>query len=141
MPSLEDTIALAAEAHRGQVDKGGQPYILHPLRLMLHLRSDVDRIVGVLHDVVEDTHFTQEDLRSRGYPTDVLEALDCLTKRPAEEYEDFIQRIKPNPIARRVKLVDLEDNMDVRRLPTMNEEDFQRLKKYRKAWAELNTGQ
>ena len=140
MPSLEDTIALAAEAHRGQVDKGGQPYILHPLRLMLHLRSDVDRIVGVLHDVVEDTHFTQEDLRSRGYPTDVLEALDCLTKRPAEEYEDFIQRIKPNPIARRVKLVDLEDNMDVRRLPTMNEEDFQRLKKYRRAWAELNTG-
>ena len=141
MPSLEDTIALAGEAHRGQVDKGGQPYILHPLRLMLHLGSEVDRIVGVLHDVVEDTHITQEDLRSRGYPTEVLEALDCLTKRPAEEYEDFIQRIKPNPIARRVKLVDLEDNMDVRRLPTMNEEDFQRLKKYRKAWAELNTGQ
>ncbi len=140
MPSLEDTIALAAEAHRGQVDKGGQPYILHPLRLMLHLVSDVDRIVGVLHDVVEDTHFTQEDLRSRGYPTGVLEALDCLTKRPAEDYKDFIQRIKPNPIARRVKLLDLEDNMDVRRLPTMNDEDFRRLKRYRKAWAELSTG-
>ena len=102
---------------------------------MLHLGSDVDRIVGV-----EDTHFTREDLRSRGYPTDVLEALDCLTKRPAEDYEDFIQRIKPNPIARRVKLVDLEDNMDVRRLPTMNEEDFRRLNRYRKAWGELNTG-
>ena len=140
MPSLEDTIALAVEAHRGQVDKGGQPYILHPLRLMLHLGSEVDRIVGVLHDVVEDTHITQEDLKSRGYPTEVLEALDCLTKRSSEEYEDFIQRIKPNPIARRVKLLDLEDNMDVRRLPTMNEEDFQRLKKYRKAWAELNAG-
>ena len=96
--------------------------------------------MGVLHDVVEDTHFTQEDLRSRGYPTDVLEALDCLTKRPAEDYEDFIQRIKPNPIARRVKLVDLEDNMDVRRLLTLNEEDFRRLKRYRKAWAELNAG-
>jgi len=107
---------------------------------MLHLVSDVDRIVGVLHDVVEDTHFTQEDLRSRGYPTDVLEALDCLTKRPAEDYKHFIQRIKPNPIARRVKLLDLEDNMDVRRLPTMNEEDFRRLKRYRKAWAELSTG-
>ena len=140
MPNLEDTITLAAEAHRGQVDKGGQAYILHPLRIMLRLNSDVDRVVGVLHDVVEDTHFTQEDLKSRGYTTDVLEALDCLTKRPAEEYEDFIQRIKPNPIARRVKLVDLEDNMDIRRLPTMNEEDFRRLARYRKAWAELNTG-
>ncbi len=138
MPSLEDTIALAGEAHRGQVDKGGQPYILHPLRLMLHLGSEVDRIVGVLHDVVEDTHITQEDLRSRGYPTEVLEALDCLTQRLAEEYEDFIHRIKP--IARRVKLVDLEDNMDVRRLPTMNGEDFRRLKRYRKAWAQLKTG-
>ncbi len=140
MPSLEDAIALAVEAHRGQVDKGSQPYILHPLRLMFKLESDVDRIVGVLHDVVEDRKLTQQALKSLGYPIGVLEALDCLTKKPAEDYENFIQRIKPNPIARRVKLVDLMDNMDVRRLQTLDEEDFKRLKKYRKAWAELKNG-
>ena len=140
MPTLEDAIALALEAHRGQVDKGGQPYILHPLRVMLRMESEVERVVGILHDVVEDTWYTKEDLRSRGYPTEVLEPLDCLTKRPGEEYEDFIKRIEPNPLARRVKLMDIEDNMDVRRLSTMTENDLQRLERYRKAWAELKRG-
>ena len=140
MPTLEDAIALALEAHRGQVDKGGQPYILHPLRVMLRMESEVEKVVGILHDVVEDTWYTQEDLRSRGYPTEVLEPLDCLIKRPGEEYEDFIKRIEPNPLARRVKLMDIEDNMDVRRLSTMTENDLQRLERYRKAWAELKRG-
>ena len=134
---LEDAIALAVDAHRGQRDKEGQPYILHLLRVMLWLESEVERVVGVLHDVVEDTAYTLEDLRSRGYSDEVLEALACLTKRPGEDYEEFIRRIKPNPLARRVKLADLEDNMDLTRLSTLTEKDLDRLKRYQKAWVAL----
>ncbi|AGC42732.1 hypothetical protein MYSTI_01384 [Myxococcus stipitatus DSM 14675] len=137
MPTLEDAIALAVEAHRGQRDKAGQPYVLHPLRLMLKLETEEERTVAVLHDVVEDTPWTLERLRERGYPEAVLRALEGLTRRKDESYEAFIERLRPDALARRVKLADLEDNMDVRRLTAVTAKDTERLARYRAAWARL----
>ena len=137
MATLEDAIQLAVQAHRGQKDKAGAPYILHPLRVMLRMRSDVGRMVAVLHDVLEDTQHTLLDLQQAGYPQRVLEALDCLTRRENETYEEFIERVKANPLARKVKIADLEDNMDIRRISDPQEKDMERLKKYRRAWSDL----
>ena len=136
-PTLEDAIALAVEAHRGQRDKAGQTYILHPLRVMMRLETEPERMVAVLHDVVEDSPWTLERLRGLGYPEEVLGALDCLTKREGETYEAFIERLLPHPLARRVKRADLEDNMDVRRLPAVTAKDAERLARYRTAWSRL----
>lgn len=140
MPTLEDAIALAVEAHRGQRDKAGQTYILHPLRVMMRLETEAERMAAILHDVVEDTPYTLERLRALGYPEEVLGALDCLTKREGESYEAFIERVRPHPLARRVKLADLEDNMDVRRLPAVGPKESERLARYRAAWARLKEG-
>lgn len=137
VPTLEDAIALAVEAHRGQRDKAGQTYILHPLRVMMRLEAETARMVAVLHDVVEDSPFTQARLRELGYSEEILDALDHLTKREGETYEAFIERIRPHPLARQVKLADLEDNMDVRRLPALTAKDAERLVRYRAAWARL----
>ena len=137
MATLEDAIQLAVQAHRGQKDKVGAPYILHPLRVMLRMRSDVGRMVAVLHDVLEDTQYTLLDLQQAGYPQRVLEALDCLTWRENETYEEFIERVKADPLARKVKIADLEDNMDIRRISDPQEKDMERLKKYRRAWSDL----
>ncbi len=139
-PTLEDAIALALEAHRGQRDKAGQTYVLHPLRVMMRLENETERMVAVLHDVVEDSPWTLERLREAGYPEEVLGALDRLTKREGETYETFIERVLPHPLARRVKLADLEDNMDVRRLPVVTEKDARRLARYRAAWERLKQG-
>lgn len=137
MPTLEDAIALAVQAHHGQRDKAGQPYILHPLRLMLKLETEEERTVAVLHDVVEDTPWTLERLRALGYPEPVLRALEGLTRREDETYEAFIERLRPDALACRVKLADLEDNMDVRRLTAVTAKDTERLARYRAAWARL----
>ena len=133
MATLEDAIALAVEAHRGQREKAGQPYILHVLRVMFQLDTEYERMAGVLHDVVEDTPYTLEDLRRVGYPEPVVTAVDCLTRRPDETYEAFIERAVVNPIARRVKLADLEDNMDIRRLREVTEHDHERMNRYIRA--------
>ena len=135
--TLEDAIALAVEAHRGQREKAGQPYILHVLRVMFRLDGEAERIVAVLHDVVEDTGRTFDDLRRLGYPDEVLAALECVTKREGESYDQFVARAASNPIARRVKLADLEDNLDLRRLPAVADKDFDRLARYVKAWRHL----
>lgn len=141
MPTLEDAIALAVEAHRGQVDHVDQPYILHPLRVMFRLEDELDRIVAVLHDVIEDTNLTLDDLRQQGYSEEVLAALDGVTRREDESYEDFVERSLAHPISRRVKLADLDDNMDIRRLSTpLNKQDFDRLQRYRRAWDRLRSG-
>jgi len=134
MPTLEETILLATEAHAGQVDKAGKPYILHPLRLMLSLSDETAQIVALLHDVVEDTPITLDDLRQRGYSEAIITAVDCLTRRDEETYQQFVARAKANPIARWVKLADIEDNMDIRRLQTISEKDTERLQRYRDAW-------
>ncbi|MBF0193262.1 MAG: GTP pyrophosphokinase [Magnetococcales bacterium] len=136
---LEKAIALAVAGHAGQVDKADQPYILHPLRIMMRMRDETARIVAVLHDLVEDTDTTFEDLRKAGFSQRVLDALDHLTHREGEDYQSYILRIKGNSLARYVKLRDLEDNMDIRRLNhSPSERDWKRLKKYRLAWSVLH---
>lgn len=136
---LARAIEIAASAHADQVDKGGAPYVLHPLRMMLKQRSEAAMMAAVLHDVVEDTHWTAEALRAEGFPDEVLDAVACLTKREGEDYPDFIARAGANPIARQVKLADLEDNMDIRRIPEPKEKDFERLAKYRRSWETLKS--
>jgi (p)ppGpp synthase/HD superfamily hydrolase len=134
---LEDAIALAVEAHRGQREKAGKPYILHVLRVMFRCETETERIVAVLHDVVEDTGRSFDDLRKMGYSEEVLAALDCVTKRDGEEYQQFVARAASNPVAKRVKIADLEDNMDVRRLIRVEPKDGERLAKYVIAWRTL----
>ncbi len=112
-PVLEDAIALAAHWHRGQNYPSVQrePFILHPLRVMLQVNSDVARIIAVLHDVLEDTDCTEDDLRRAGYSERVIEALDHLTRRDGEAYAAYIERIDEDALARQVKLADLADNL------------------------------
>jgi (p)ppGpp synthase/HD superfamily hydrolase len=135
---LEKAVGIAVEAHRGQRDRYGAPYISHPIRVMQRLKTPAEQTVGILHDVVEDTRWTFEDLRREGFPNQVLHALECVTKRDAEAYEDFVKRSASDHLARRVKLADLEDNMDLRRLPEVTEKDLPRLQKYVKAWRFLS---
>jgi (p)ppGpp synthase/HD superfamily hydrolase len=137
MATLDDAILIAAQAHRGQKDKAGAPYILHPLRLMLRVQSDDERMAAVLHDVVEDSSYTLADLQQAGFPASVIKAVECLTRKHEESYEDFIERVRLNPLARRVKLADLQDNLDIRRLPDLQDKDIERLRKYRQAWSRL----
>ena len=131
---LEKAIGIAVEAHRGQRDRTGAPYILHPMRVMAGVDTDAEKTVAILHDVVEDTAWTFERLAGEGFPAEVIEALKCVTKKEGEAYEDFVRRSASNEIARRVKLADLEHNMDARRLSNVTEKDVERLKKYVRAW-------
>lgn len=136
MSNLERAIAIAVEAHAGQRDKAGAPYILHPLRVMLRLTSDNERVVGVLHDVCEDCPgWTLDRLRAEGFSEQVLTALDSVTKRDDETYEDFVSRAAENPIGRAVKLSDLQDNCDLSRISKPSDRDFARIEKYKKAIA------
>jgi (p)ppGpp synthase/HD superfamily hydrolase len=132
--TLDRAIAIAVEGHFGQVDKAGAPYVLHPLRMMLRMSSNDERIVAVLHDVCEDCPgWTLARLREEGFPDHLIEALNSVTKRDGETYEDFVRRAAANPIGRRVKLADLYDNCDLTRIATRSERDLQRVEKYRKA--------
>ena len=136
--NLERAIAIAAKAHEGQTDKGGAPYILHPLRVMMKMKAESERIVAVLHDVLEDTLITLDDLRAEGFSEPVLMALDSVTRREGETYEAFIQRAKADPIGCRVKAADLIDNMDLSRIPMPGQRDKGRVMKYALALAELS---
>ena len=130
---LNKAIIIATNAHEGQTDKCGEPYILHPLRVMLSRKNEVERICGVLHDVVEDTDITFEDLRKEGFSEDIIEILDCLTKRDGEDYEYYIARVLKNEVACQIKLADLADNMDPNRIQCYTEKDIIRIKKYKRA--------
>ena len=135
--TLERAIAIAATAHAGQVDKGGAPYILHPLKVMLRMTSLEERIVAVLHDVVEDCEISLDDLRKEGFSEEVLDAIESVTKVPGESYEDFVERAAQNPIGRVVKLADLEENSDLSRIASPSWEDLERVEKYRRAIGRL----
>ncbi|MBF0309549.1 MAG: bifunctional (p)ppGpp synthetase/guanosine-3',5'-bis(diphosphate) 3'-pyrophosphohydrolase [Magnetococcales bacterium] len=138
MPTLlEKAIRLALDAHQGQTDKAGAPYLLHPLRMMLRMETEEERIVAVLHDVVEDSETSFEDLRRLGCSKTIVDAVDALTHRYGEAYEEYLVRAGANPLARRVKRADLEDNMDLRRIDNPTDADFQRLLRYRRAWSLL----
>lgn len=130
MSTIERAIALAAKAHEGQVDKAGAPYLLHPLRMMLRLSTIEEQITAVLHDVVEDCGVSLDDLRAEGFSVAVIEAIDSVTRRPDESYDDFVYRAALNLIGRRVKLVDLEDNSDLSRIANPTSRDYERIAKY-----------
>ena len=138
MSTLSRAIEIAVFAHKGQKDKSGAEYILHPLRVMERGKTEVEKICGVLHDVVEDSDWTFETLENEGFSAEVISVLQCVTKNSEDEdYDKFIGRIIQNPIAVRVKINDLLDNMDVTRLKELNEWDLQRLNKYLKAYWKL----
>ena len=137
MATLERSILIAAQAHLGQRDKGGAPYILHPLRMMMRMESEAAMMAAVLHDVVEDSDWTLEQLRDEGFSEDVLLAVDCLTRREGESYDEFVTRAQANAIARQVKIADLEDNMNVKRIGEMTPKDLARIKEYHRAWRAL----
>ena len=138
MSTLERAIEIATEAHKGQLDKSGKEYIGHPLRVMEMGKTEDEKIVGVLHDVIEDTDWTFEKLEAEGFSPEVIAALRCVTKiTENENYDDFIDRVKKNPLAVAVKINDLSDNMDIRRLPYLSDKDVKRLKKYLKAYKRL----
>jgi (p)ppGpp synthase/HD superfamily hydrolase len=138
MSTLKRAIEIATEAHMGQMDKAGNEYIGHPLRVMEMGKTEEEKIVGVLHDVVEDSGWTFDALEAEGFSKEVLDALKCVTKKSENEnYDDFIERVKKNPLAVAVKINDLTDNMDIRRLPYLSDKDVKRLKKYLKAYKKL----
>ena len=127
------------KAHQGQVypTPSGEPFILHPLRVMLQVEADIERIVAVLHDVAEDTAYTLDDLHRLGYPDEAIEALDRLTRRDGEPYEAYIGRVAGNPIARRVKLADLADNLANHRRLEPTAQNRARVERYERAQARL----
>ena len=135
---LDKAILIAAQAHMGQKDKNGAPYILHPLRMMLRFRTGTEMIAAVLHDVVEDSpDWDFERLRAEGFSEEIIEAVDHLTRREEETYAEFVDRAQQHPLAHRVKLADLEDNMDLTRLNSLTTEDQARLARYHQAWQKL----
>ena len=155
MSTLQRAISIAVEAHEGQVDKGGNPYILHPMRVMMSLRTVDEMIVGVLHDVVEDCSdrgFGWERLEKEGFSKTVLDALKSVTKTPEEErhfktvngedrvtaYLRFVDRAKSNSIGRRVKRADIYDNLNVTRIDKLTEKDLARLNQYQVALRHLD---
>lgn len=136
---LGRAIEIATLAHSGQVDKGGRPYILHPLWVMNKVRhlGDDYMIVGVLHDVVEDSEWTINELRNEGFSDEVTTALYLLTHTKDQSYDDYIKSISLNPLARAVKIRDLEHNTKITRLKGLRKKDFDRMEKYHRAYVYL----
>jgi guanosine-3',5'-bis(diphosphate) 3'-pyrophosphohydrolase len=132
MSTIEKAIELAARMHAGDVDKAGAPYIFHPLRLMFAVETPVQKMVAVLHDIVEDTPMTLADLEREGFSTEVIAAVDALTKRSGEGRLEAALRAAANPVSRAVKLADVADNMDLGRIANPSEKDFARLREYEK---------
>ena len=137
--NLARAIEIAASAHKNQADKGGSPYILHPIRVMMSLHTEDEKIVGVLHDVVEDSDvWNFERLREEGFEENILSALKSVTRLSEDEdYQQFIKRAAQNEIGRNVKIADIKDNLDVTRLKSISEKDVARLNKYKLALDKL----
>ena len=141
--NLQRAIEIAVEAHKTDIDKGGNPYILHPLRLMMQMDTDDEKIVAVLHDVVEDhsEQWSIEKIKAEGFPISVIKGLESVTKTPEEEkdagddiYFSFVRRAAADPIGRKVKFADIKDNLDITRLGReITEKDVTRIRKYKKA--------
>lgn len=136
--TLERAIEIAARTHVGQVDKGGAPYILHPLRVMLRVAPGAQQIVAVLHDVVEDSEVMFEDLEREGFSAEMISGLRAVTKVENESYEDFVARAALDPVGRAVKLADLMENSDLSRIAQPSQKDLERVQKYRRAIAYLS---
>ncbi|MCD8384401.1 MAG: GTP pyrophosphokinase [Clostridiales bacterium] len=134
-------LRLCYAAHRDQTDKSGLPYVFHPFHLAEQMTDETTTVVALLHDVVEDTDYTLEDLAEMGYPAPVLEALALLTHDPPVPYLDYVARIQPNPVARAVKLADLRHNSDLTRLDKVGVRELQRIQKYQAAIRLLETSE
>lgn len=142
MATLGTAIALASQVHEKQLDKGGKAYILHPLRVMMRLRTDDEELmmIAILHDVVEDSdgEITAATLRNMGFSDRVVDGVMALTKRPNEDYDTFIRRCALNEDAKLVKKEDLKDNSDITRLKGLRKKDFERLERYSRAFVYLS---
>ena len=138
MATLDQAIQIAAKVHQGQKDNYGIPYILHPIRVMMRVNSETEKIVAILHDVVEDSDLTLVDLKNEGFSSDIIDAVDALSKRDGEAYDDYINRTTFNQIAIKVKLADLEDNMDLRRIDVVTERNKESMAIYHKGWVKLS---
>ena len=141
MPTIERAIEIAATAHAGQRDKAGQPYIFHPLRVMLRVDGAHEQMAAVLHDVVEDTSVTLDNLAQEGFPSEVLRAIAALTKLPGETRLEAAARAAADPVARKVKLADNAENMDLSRIPNPTDKDYARCREYEEVRALLLTSE
>jgi len=134
----ELAVVVAVEAHLGKNDKGGYPYLLHPLFVLAHMDTEDEIQTAALHDVVEDTDYTLDDLREYGFSETVIQAVDAITKREGEPYKKYIKRVEENPIAKKVKIWDIKHNLDITRLPKkIKDKDVERFYRYRWALARL----
>ena len=127
-------LELAVEKHKNQTDKAGNPYILHPLHVMENVNSKEGKIVAILHDIIEDTDITENYLLKIGLSKRIVDAVVALTRSEDMDYQEYIKNLSSNPLAKEVKLADLEHNMDLKRLPTLEEKDLERNRKYQIAY-------
>ena len=126
-------LSIARQAHEGQLDKAGVDYIEHPIYVASQVDTEEEKAVALLHDVLEDSPITAEELLIAGLPVEVVTAVKLLTKKPMQDYQAYLETVKTNPLARVVKLADLKHNSDLSRLPSISAKDRERLKKYKKA--------
>lgn len=136
---IDKALQLATKAHKGQIDKGGNPYISHPIAVSMMMRSGDEKVVALLHDVVEDSDITFEMLEDYGFSNEIIDAIRSITKCNGEDYNDYITRVKQNPIARKVKIEDLKHNMDLSRISEPCEKDYKRIEKYKDILNKLST--
>lgn len=130
MSNFDKALDIAVEAHKGQTDKAGHPYINHPFRISTKMDTKEEKIVALLHDVLEDSNLTISELSSYGFSQEVLNAICCITKTKAENYDLYIEKVKTNELATKVKIADLIDNINLSRLSTVSIKDINRTRKY-----------
>jgi (p)ppGpp synthase/HD superfamily hydrolase len=136
---LDKMLLIVTNAHHGQFDKGGNPYILHPLKVMHYLKTDDEELMCMAlgHDVIEDTNVTYKDLRDAGISERVIAAIKCLTKQPGQTLEEYKDVVFSNTDAMKVKMADLRHNSDIRRLKGVTEKDMARMAKYHMFYLEI----
>ena len=139
MTLLEKAIEISTKAHKGQKDKTGKDYINHPMTVASMVNEDNEKIVAYLHDVVEDANITLADLKEVWFDNDVIEAIDAITKRDGENYEDYIYRVSHNKIAKQVKIADMTHNSDITRFDNPSQKDIERCEKYKKKLKSLSS--
>ena len=136
---IDIALAIARKAHAGQVDKAGVDYIQHPLYVASQIKTEQEKAVALLHDVLEDSDITAADLLAYGLSNEVVTAVQTLTKKKGQSYQDYLEKVKSNNLARVVKLADLKHNSDLSRLKTVSNTDYERVKKYKNAIRYLST--
>ena len=137
-PNINKALNLMYEAHKGQKDKGNIPYVFHPYHIAEQMNTEDEIIVALLHDVIEDTNFTLEDIKSYGFNNNIIEALKVITHDKKTNYTDYINKISKNKLATKIKIRDLKHNIDISRIPNPTEEDYNRVNQYKKALEILN---